>query len=63
MKHVAGSSSGSMQMQIIEALRLGERKKASDLLSDFGHKSHSLRANDFVDIFKYCSQSPDPLVC
>lgn len=57
---IAGSS---MQMQILEALRSGERKKASDLLLDFGHTSHSLTADDFVDIFKYCARSPDPLVC
>lgn len=55
---IAGSS-----MQILEALRSGERKKASDLLLDFGHTSHSLTADDFVDIFKYCARSPDPLVC
>lgn len=60
MEPVAGSS---MQMEIIKALRSGMRKKASDLLLDFGHRSHSLTADDFVDVFKYCAQSPDPLVC
>ncbi|CAL0333173.1 unnamed protein product [Lupinus luteus] len=61
MESVVGSSSWSVQKQIVDALRLGERTKASDLLSDFGHKSSSLRAGDFVDIFKYCAESPDPL--
>ncbi|PNY15757.1 pentatricopeptide repeat-containing protein at1g76280-like protein [Trifolium pratense] len=47
---------------ILKALRSGDRKKASHLLLDFGHTSHSLSsANDFVNIFKYCVQSPDPL--
>ncbi|KAK7395951.1 hypothetical protein VNO78_16583 [Psophocarpus tetragonolobus] len=51
----------SMQIQIIKALNSGDRKKASDLLLDFGSKTHSLTANDFVDIFKYCEHSSDPL--
>ncbi|XP_045825431.1 pentatricopeptide repeat-containing protein At1g76280-like [Trifolium pratense] len=47
---------------ILKALRSGDRKKASHLLLDFGHTSHSLSsANDFVNIFKYCVQSSDPL--
>ncbi|KAK7395947.1 hypothetical protein VNO78_16578 [Psophocarpus tetragonolobus] len=37
----------SMQIQIIKALNSGDRKKASDLLLDFGSKTHSLTANDF----------------
>lgn len=60
MEPVAGSS---MQLQIVKALRSGDRKKASHLLRDFGRRSHSLSVNDFVDIFKYCAQSPDPMVC
>ncbi|XP_045824397.1 pentatricopeptide repeat-containing protein At1g76280-like isoform X1 [Trifolium pratense] len=57
-----GSSAGSsLQQQIVKALRSDERKKASHLLQDFGHRSHSLSADDFVNIFKYCAQSPDPL--
>ncbi|KAI5392672.1 pentatricopeptide repeat-containing protein At1g76280 [Lathyrus oleraceus] len=58
MEPVAGSS---MQLQIVKALRSGDRKKASHLLRDFGRRSHSLSVNDFVDIFKYCAQSPDPM--
>ncbi|XP_061356576.1 pentatricopeptide repeat-containing protein At1g76280 isoform X2 [Gastrolobium bilobum] len=51
----------SIQMQIVKALRSGERRKASELLLDFGYKSHPLTSDDFVDIFKYCARSPDPL--
>ncbi|XP_028784622.1 pentatricopeptide repeat-containing protein At1g76280 isoform X2 [Neltuma alba] len=50
-----------MQMQIVDALRLGERRRASNLLLEFGYGSHSLRADDFFIIIKYCAQSPDPL--
>lgn len=46
----------------MEALHSGDRKKASDLLSDFGSRSrHSLTADHFVHIFEYCARSPDPL--
>ncbi|XP_014622680.1 pentatricopeptide repeat-containing protein At1g76280 isoform X2 [Glycine max] len=52
----------SMQRQVVEALHSGDRKKASDLLSDFGSRSrHSLTADHFVHIFEYCARSPDPL--
>ncbi|XP_054819044.1 pentatricopeptide repeat-containing protein At1g76280 [Prosopis cineraria] len=57
----AGSTTRVMQMQIIDALRLGERRRASNLLLEFGYGSHSLRADDFVDIMNYCARSPDPL--
>ncbi|KAK4275054.1 hypothetical protein QN277_018196 [Acacia crassicarpa] len=57
----AGSTTRVLQMQIVDALRLGERRRASDLLLEFGYGSHSLRADDFVDIIKYCARSPDPL--
>lgn len=63
MESGAGSTTRVMQMQIVDALRLGERRRASDLLLEFGYGSHSLRADDFVDIIKYCGRSPDPLVC
>jgi hypothetical protein len=64
IESVAESPAGSsLQLQIVKALHSGERKEASNLLLDFRHRSHSLSANDFVNIFKYCAQSPDPLVC
>ncbi|KAK3006304.1 hypothetical protein RJ639_016858 [Escallonia herrerae] len=52
---------GSVQMQIINALHLGERSRASTLLSDLGHRNYSLRVDDFVRILEYCAFSPDPL--
>ncbi|XP_014504630.1 pentatricopeptide repeat-containing protein At1g76280 isoform X2 [Vigna radiata var. radiata] len=55
------STEPSMQMQVLKALCSGERKKASDLLLDFGSRTHSLTADDFLHIFKYCARSPDPL--
>ncbi|XP_057427253.1 pentatricopeptide repeat-containing protein At1g76280-like [Lotus japonicus] len=61
MEPVAGISPWSMQMQVVKALCSGERKKASDLLLDFGYRSRSLKADDFVGILKYCARSPDPL--
>ncbi|KAK7280796.1 hypothetical protein RJT34_25863 [Clitoria ternatea] len=55
------SSSMQMQKQIIKALCSGDRRMASDLLFDFSSRSHSLAADDFLDIFIYCARSPDPL--
>lgn len=52
----------SIQVQIVDALRLGERSRASSLLLDFGNGNQSLKANDFVYILNYCARSPDPLV-
>ena len=49
-------------MQIVNALHLGERSKASNLLLDLGHGNNSLRPDDFVNILNYCARSPDPLV-
>lgn len=51
----------SLQMNIVKALRLGERNKASSLLSDLGRGSYPIRADDFVYILEYCARSPDPL--
>lgn len=56
------STTRSMQMQIVDALHLGDRSKASNLLLDLGHGNHSLRPDDFVHILNYCARSPDPLV-
>ncbi|KAI4336705.1 hypothetical protein L6164_015197 [Bauhinia variegata] len=57
----AGLTTRSMQTLIVRALRLGDRSRASNLLLDFAYGSPSLRADDFVGIFKYCAKSPDPL--
>ncbi|XVF35846.1 hypothetical protein REPUB_Repub19eG0006300 [Reevesia pubescens] len=51
----------SLQVQIVDALRLGERNRASSLLLDLGGGNQSLKADDFVYILKYCAKSPDPL--
>ncbi|KAL5778360.1 hypothetical protein ACOSP7_011286 [Xanthoceras sorbifolium] len=56
-----GSRTKLMQMQIVDALRLGERSRASHLLSNLGHGNNSLRAADFLYILKYCATTPDPL--
>ncbi|XP_057974952.1 pentatricopeptide repeat-containing protein At1g76280 isoform X2 [Malania oleifera] len=49
-----------MQVQIVNALRLGARSKASHLLSDLSRGNNLLRAADFVHILEYCMNSPDP---
>ena len=50
------------QLQIVNALCLGERKKASKMLLDLGCMNGSLSAEDFTYILDYCAQTPDPLV-
>ncbi|KAF3445911.1 hypothetical protein FNV43_RR11088 [Rhamnella rubrinervis] len=55
------STTMSMQMQIVHALRVGDRHKASDLLLSLGHGNDSLRADDFVHILTHCARSPDPV--
>ncbi|KAF5767185.1 putative tetratricopeptide-like helical domain superfamily [Helianthus annuus] len=52
---------GSVQKQIVNALHLGERERASALLSNISHGKHVLLANHFVEILKYCALTPDPL--
>ncbi|KAI3776527.1 hypothetical protein L1987_46313 [Smallanthus sonchifolius] len=52
---------GSLQNQIVNALHLGERGRASTLLSHIGHGKHILKANHFVQILAYCAMKPDPL--
>lgn len=50
-----------LQAQIVDALRLGERSKASELLLSLSNGDYCLRAGDFVYILNYCAKSPDPL--
>lgn len=52
----------SLQVQIVDALCSGERRKASSLLLDLGNRNQSIKADDFVYILKHCARSPDPLV-
>lgn len=58
----AKSSTDSMQKQIVGALGMGERGRASNLLSNFCNENNSLRVADFLDILEYCARAPDPLV-
>ncbi|CAH9081699.1 unnamed protein product [Cuscuta epithymum] len=52
---------GSVQKNILEALYLGERSRASRLLLEFGHGRSTLNANDFLYILQQCARLPDPL--
>ncbi|KAE8646171.1 pentatricopeptide repeat-containing protein At1g76280 isoform X1 [Cucumis sativus] len=54
-------STAFMQMQIVNALRLGDRSRASNLLMVLGQEKFSLTADNFVRILSYCAKSPDPL--
>ncbi|KAK1392976.1 pentatricopeptide repeat-containing protein [Heracleum sosnowskyi] len=51
----------SVQAKIVNALSLGDRSTASSLLQDVSCKDSVLRADDFLDILKYCARLPDPL--
>ncbi|KAK6256990.1 hypothetical protein QUC31_000449 [Theobroma cacao] len=55
------SRTKTLQLQIVDALRLGERSRASRLLSDLGDGNQPLKADDIVYILNYCAKSPDPL--
>ncbi|KAK9137910.1 hypothetical protein Sjap_008504 [Stephania japonica] len=50
-----------LQKQIVNALCLGKRDRASDLLLNLSQSNDSLRADDFAYILDYCARSPDPL--
>lgn len=52
---------GQVQKQIVDALHLDERERASSLLSHIGYNKHMLIANNFVPILEYCTLAPDPL--
>ncbi|KAI3797048.1 hypothetical protein L1987_39738 [Smallanthus sonchifolius] len=52
---------GSVQKQVVNALHLGERERASTMLSKIGYNKHMLIANHFAQILKYCALKPDPL--
>lgn len=51
----------SLQQTIVNALNLGERHKASGLLSELGRRSEALKDADFLLILKHCARLPDPL--
>ncbi|KAI4388505.1 hypothetical protein MLD38_000826 [Melastoma candidum] len=50
-----------IQMQIINALRSGDRTRASKLLLNLSEGNQSPRAGDFIHLLDYCAKSPDPL--
>ncbi|KAL0432837.1 UNVERIFIED_CONTAM: Pentatricopeptide repeat-containing protein [Sesamum latifolium] len=49
-----------MQDEIVNALHLGERSRASHLLSELGREGQALQAADFISILQYCARTPDP---
>lgn len=51
---------GSAQLQIVNALHLGERGRASDMLLELGSSNCSLSSDDFAYILDYCAHTPDP---
>lgn len=52
----------SVQEEIVCALDLGERNKASQLLRRLGSASRTLQADDFIYILRFCARKPDSLV-
>jgi hypothetical protein len=56
-----GLASRIAQIQIVNALRGGERERASAMLLEIA-LNNSLNAEDFSYILKYCAEAPDPLV-
>lgn len=52
----------SMQVDIVNALRRGDRQQASLTLSNLEHSNQTLTKEDFSYILEYCSNAPDPLV-
>ncbi|KAG1327487.1 pentatricopeptide repeat-containing protein [Cocos nucifera] len=49
------------QQQVVNALCIGDREKASKLLLNIGHVNGFLSVDDFAYILEYCAQTPDPL--
>ena len=50
------------QLQIVNALRLGERERAFKMLLNLDNANHSLGPDDFTFVLDYCAKTPDPLV-
>ncbi|KAI3922004.1 hypothetical protein MKX01_005693 [Papaver californicum] len=51
----------NLQVEIVNALRLGKRDKAINLLWKLSSGSVSLRDDDFIYILDYCAKAPDPV--
>uniref|UniRef100_A0ACD5WN04 Uncharacterized protein n=1 Tax=Avena sativa TaxID=4498 RepID=A0ACD5WN04_AVESA len=57
-----GLSAGFMQTDIVNALRKGDRQRASIMLSNLKQtKAAALTSEDFSYILEYCAEAPDPL--
>jgi hypothetical protein len=52
----------SVQADIVNALRRGDRQRASMILSNFQNTDWALTKDDFSYILEYCAEAPDPLV-
>jgi hypothetical protein len=52
----------SMQADIVNALRRGDRQRASMILSNLQNTNWQLDKEDFSYILEYCAEAPDPLV-
>ena len=61
-KHCPESTTNSILKQIVSALHMGERSRASILLLELGQEKKLLKPHNFVPILQYCARSPDPLV-
>ena len=51
-----------MQTDIVNALRKGDRQRASIMLSNLQQTKEALTSEDFSYILEYCAEAPDPLV-
>ena len=51
-----------LQSEVVNALRRGDRRRASLILSNFHHTKEALTKEDFSYILEYCAEAPDPLV-
>jgi hypothetical protein len=51
-----------MQVDIVNALRKGDRQRASIMLSNLQQTKQALTSEDFSHILEYCAEAPDPLV-
>ncbi|XP_057776974.1 pentatricopeptide repeat-containing protein At1g76280 isoform X2 [Salvia miltiorrhiza] len=47
--------------EVINALHLGQRSRASDLLSQLGNGERALKVRSFIPILQFCASAPDPL--
>ncbi|XP_024316871.1 uncharacterized protein LOC100824813 isoform X1 [Brachypodium distachyon] len=49
------------QIDIVNALRKGDRQRPSVMLSNLQQTKEALTSEDFSDILEYCAEAPDPL--